>query len=361
MTSTTLFTAQHADLAILAGQTVAVIGYGNQGRAQALNLRDSGIDVIIGNRGDDYRERAANDGFVALPIADACKRADIAFLLIPDEVLPKVFGSDIAPHMREGAALVLASGYAVAFDEIEIADNIDVLLIAPRMIGVGVRERYLTKEGFYCLVGVHHDATSTAQARMLALTAGLGGLQKPAIEVTCKQEAVLDLFNEQAFGPAFGHVLLTATRVLLDHGLPPEAVLVEMYMSEEMSYTYRKMADIGLIKQTHFHSKTAQYGAMSRALRFLGMGLRDKMERVYKDIDSGAFAREWQGSFARIKFKVIKFFALRQRINRVEQRVRKNLGLEDWSIDDVDTEAAKVLADPKVREQLAEFERAFEY
>jgi len=231
------------------------------------------------------------------------------------------------------------------------------------MIGVGVRERFLTKEGFFCLVGVHQDASGKAEEKMLALTDGIGGLIKPAIEVTFKQEAVLDLFNEQAFGPAFGRVLLTAISVLLKSGIPPEAALVEMYMSEEMAYTYQKMAQIGLVKQTLFHSHTSQYGAMSRGIRFMDLDLEHRMQKILHEIESGSFAKEWQNPLNRLKFKAIRFFAMRQFINKLETQVRKSLGLREIPIEAFDQEdkISEVLENPELQAEIDSFRDAFEF
>jgi len=363
-TNTRIFTPGQADPRVLHGKIVAVIGYGNQGRAQALNLRDKGVDVIIGNRNDRYKTRAVADGFTALPIPDAVAGGDFIMLLLPDELLPDIYRSQVAANLSPGALLSFASGYTVAFDLIDLPPANDVILVAPRMIGVGVRERFLTKEGFYCLVGVHQDASGAAQERLLALTDAIGGLLKPAIEVTLKQEAVLDLFNEQAFGPAFGRVLLTSISVLVDNGIPPEAALVEMVLSEEMAYTYQQMAQVGLVKQTLFHSHTSQYGAMSRALRFLNLDLKTPMRNIYAEIESGAFAREWQKPRSRLLFRGIRFFAMRQFINKLEARVRDALGLPEVP-PPPDPEAVHelptILNDPDLKTELAAFQDSFEF
>jgi ketol-acid reductoisomerase len=361
--STRIYQAAEASLAVIEECTVAVIGYGNQGRAQALNMRDNGLRVIIGNRSDDYRARARSDGFKTFDISEAVAKADLVMMLLPDEIMPTIFREGIMPYLRPGSGISFASGYTIAFDEITPPPDVDVLLIAPRMIGVGVRERFLSGEGFYCLVGVYQDASGHALERLLALTLAIGGLQRLAIEVTFKQEAILDLFNEQAFGPAFGRVLLTSIATLIENGLPPEAVLVEMYMSEEMAYTYRKMAQVGLVRQTAFHSQTSQYGAMSRGMRFMNLGLKKRMARIYDEIENGDFAREWRSPLTRIKHRIISFFAFRQSINRIEGRVRKVLGLRD--IDPLehalDEEAQSILSDPDVKAELESFERSFDF
>jgi ketol-acid reductoisomerase len=360
---TITYHASQADPGELESKTVSVIGFGNQGRAQALNLRDHGVRVIVGNQEDAYREKARQDHFEVFSISEAASQGDFIMLLLPDEVLPEVFSTQIAPVLKPGALLSFASGYTIAYELVAPPDNVDVVLIAPRMIGVGVRERFLTGEGFYCFVGVHQDVSGQAAVRLLALTQGIGGLQRPAIQVTFRQEALLDLFNEQAFGPAFGRVLLTTISVLLENGIPPEAALVEMYMSEEMAYTYRKMAQVGLVKQTLYHSHTSQYGAMSRGARFMDLDLKSRMQRIYEEIDSGSFAREWQRPISRLKFKAIRFFAMRQFINRVENKVRQKLGLETYTDlnESLQENAAELLQDPALREELEAFRDSFEY
>jgi len=358
---TRIFTSDAASLEPLNDATIAVIGYGNQGRAQALNLRDSGMQVIVGNRNDEYQKTALKDGFEVFDIRNAVAEAEFVLLLIPDEILPSVFKAKIKPHLKTNSALVFASGYSIAFNQITPPQDVDLLLVAPRMIGVGVRERYLTREGFYCLVGVHQDSSGKALDRTLALTLAISRLQKPAIEVTFKEEAILDLFNEQAFGPAFGRVLLTAISVLIENGLPPEAVLTEMYLSEEMAYTYKKMAQVGLVRQTLYHSQTSQYGAMSRGMRFLRMGLKGRMQKIYNEIASGAFAHEWDNPLSRLKFKAIRYFAMRQSINKLEKQVRRSLTLRDLPPFQQDPELENILGYPDLQAALKEFEDAFEF
>jgi ketol-acid reductoisomerase len=282
-----------ADLSTLEGRRIAVIGYGNQGRAQALNLRDSGLDVVVGNRDDDYAARARGDGFPVLSIERAAAGADIVMLLIPDEVAPAVFESEIAPHLAEADAVVFASGYDVAFGCIALPPSVDVVLVAPRMIGAGVRDLYVAGHGFPSFIGVHQDHSGRAKAIALALARGIGSTRTGVVEVTFAQEAELDLFTEQCFGPAFGHVLMTAVDLLLEEGYPPEAVLLELYMSGELSYTLGKIAELGMVEQSALHSRTSQYGSMSRGMRFRLPDLRARMREGLEEIRSGAFAREW--------------------------------------------------------------------
>ena len=290
----TIYHDSDADLSSLSGQTVAVVGYGNQGRSQALNLRDSGIDVVVGNIRDYAQEAAQADGFAVRPIAEACAAANCVMLLIPDEVMPEVYAQQVAPHL-DGDLVSFASGYNVAFGLIEPVADLDVVLVAPRMIGVGVRDAYVERRGFPAFVGVHQDASGTARARMLALSKGIGATRGGCIEMSMHDEASLDLFTEQGFGPAFGRVMMSAVELLVDAGYPPEAVLVELYLSGEFAYSLEKIREVGMTRQMDFHSRTSQYGSITRGARYLGLdaALKEKMGAVLEEIRSGAFAKEW--------------------------------------------------------------------
>jgi ketol-acid reductoisomerase len=288
-----IYQDQDADLSLLEGRTIAVIGYGNQGRAQALNLRDSGLDVIIGNRQDDYAQQAREDGFTVHPIDQAVVEADVMLLLIPDEVAPDVFQEAIEPQLDADDVLVFSSGYNIAFDCLTPPPRVDVVLVAPRMIGAGVRDLYMAGEGFPSFIGVSQDHSGRAKALALAVAKGIGSTRAGVVEVTFAQEAELDLFTEQCFGPAFGSVLTTAVDLLLEEGYPPEAVLLELYMSGEFAYTLAKIAELGMVEQSQLHSRTSQYGSMSRGMRFRLPELREKMMEGLEEIRSGAFAEEW--------------------------------------------------------------------
>jgi ketol-acid reductoisomerase len=306
----TIYHEDDADLAALAGQTIAVVGYGNQGRSQALNLRDSGLDVVIGNLRDSYHETALADGFEVLPIEEASARARVVMLLVPDEVMPQVYAERVAPGLSPGDLVCFASGYNVAFGLIAPAPELDVVLVAPRMIGLGVRDAFVAGRGFPSFVGVHQDATGTAKARMLAICQGIGSTRGGCIEMSMHDEATLDLFTEQGFGPAFGRVMMTAVDLLVEAGYPPEAVLVELYLSGELAYSLEKIREVGMLRQMDFHSHTSQYGSITRGARFLPLGdaIRAKMAEVLEEIRSGRFAEEWSGQrekaeelFARIR------------------------------------------------------------
>jgi ketol-acid reductoisomerase len=292
---TTIYRDADADPAALAGQRVAVVGYGNQGRSQAQNLRDSGLDVIVGNIRDATHAAAAADGFEVLPIAAACEAADAVLLLIPDEIMPAVYHEHVGPNLSAGDLLCFASGYNVAFGFIEPAPDLDVVLLAPRMIGIGVRDTYVSGQGFPSFVGVHRDATGTARQRLLALARAVGSTRAGCIEMSMHDEASLDLFTEQGFGPAFGRVMMSAVELLVEAGYPPEAVLLELYLSGEFAYSLEKIREVGMLRQMDFHSRTSQYGSMTRGARFLDLSepIKERMGAVLEEIRNGRFAAEW--------------------------------------------------------------------
>jgi ketol-acid reductoisomerase len=291
---------EDASIEAIRGETIAILGYGNQGSAQARNLRDAGLAVIVGNIDDAYRDAAVADGFEVLPIAAASTRADALFLLVPDEIMPDIYRRDVAPHLASGKLLNFAHGYNIAFNLIVPPPSIDVVMIAPRMIGAGVRDSYLSGEGFPSFVGVHQDATGRAKQRMLALAKALGSTRAGCLEMSMLDEATLDLFTEQAFGPAFGRVMMTAIDTLVEAGYPPEAVLMELYLSGELAYSFLKIRELGMLKQHELHSHTSQYGTITRSARYadLESGLRQKMRESLEEIRSGAFAKEWSSDRA---------------------------------------------------------------
>jgi ketol-acid reductoisomerase len=185
----------------------------------------------------------------------------VLLLLVPDEIMPEVYARDVAPQLRPGKLLDFAHGYNIAFGLIEPPPSVDVVLIAPRMIGAGVRDSYVSGEGYPSFVGVHQDATGKARRRMLGLAKALGTTRAGCLEMSMNDEATLDLFTEQAFGPAFGRVMMTAIQTLIDAGYPPEAVLLELYLSGELAYSFAKIRELGMVEQHLLHSHTSRYAA----------------------------------------------------------------------------------------------------
>ena len=281
-----------SDLAHLAGQTISIVGYGNQGRSQALNMRDSGLSVVVGSRRDESYRAAVEDGFAVFPVDEAVKRSQVIFLLVPDEVLPQVYCQDIAPNLESGDMLVFASGYNITFDLIKPSSDVDVVLIAPRMIGAGVRDTYLSGEGFPSLVAVHQAATETAFERMLALCEGIGSARMGVIESSFLEETTVDLFAEQV---GFLYAVRRYCEVLVEAGCSPEAAMLEFYASGEIIETARAYRDIGLWDQITLHSRTSQYGqeVTSRLSPEEEEAERDRLRAIISHIQDGSFASEW--------------------------------------------------------------------
>jgi len=328
------FAEADGDLRDLAGLTIAFIGYGNQGRAQALNLRDSlraaSIDapIIVSALPDGTLEQAEADGFPVRAVPDAAQAAGVLFLLVPDEALPEIFASEIAPHLNANDALVFASGYNLAFDLIAVPTNVDAVMLAPRMIGRGLRLRYERGEGFYTYVSVEQDLSGRAWPLVLALAAGIGALRGAAIEISARQEATIDLYMEQGFGALFGRLVFETLAAATDAGLPPEAMVLELYLSGEMAETMQAMADLGFVDQSRLHSLTSQYGGMTRSLRVDREVIQAHLRQVIDEITSGAFAREWAAEQAAGHENFERLRELGSKHNPftpIEQRLRKLL------------------------------------
>ncbi len=317
---TTILHESDADLAALDGAEVAVVGYGNQGRSWALNLRDSGLHVRACVRADATREQAVADGFDAADV-DAASDADVVCILIPDDAIPS-----LALRPRDDALVVVASGYTLAFDLLD--PTCDVGLVAPRMLGPEVRRCYEENVGFITAVGVHRDATGTARARTLAVAKAIGGLRQGAIEMTALQEAVLDLAVEQALSPALRQVTQSFVGVMLEHGIPLEAVLTELFLSGEIERTYRLLRIEGYAAQMEHHSPTSQYGQLSRVPNFTHLDVTTPMREVVDGIASGAFAEEWQAEREAgfPNFERLKADAVGPDIQAWERELRSQLG-----------------------------------
>ena len=312
-------------------ESIAVLGYGNLGRSAALNLRDSGVKVRIGNRDDYYVERARADGFEVVPLATAAGD-DIVFVLLPDEVIPEVFSRDVACQLRPGSAVAFASGYSLAFGLVLPPETVDVLLVAPRMAGATARTRYLAGQGFWACIGVEADRTGRAPRRMLGLADALGALRPAAIEMTAATEAALDLFVEQTIGPLLGMALITAFEVGREGGIPPEAMAMEMYMSDEMETVFEGFRTAGFLLSSADHGLTAIFGG-SRALpRSTAREWAARFRRVLEDIKSGTFAQRFQAE-ARDGYSMLSaaqsLLGGSSSITEAEARLRRAANLPD--------------------------------
>lgn len=292
---TKIYYDRDADISHLEGKKIGIIGYGNQGRAQALNMRDSGVsDIIVGTARDETFTQAEEDGFEADDLPGVAARSDLLLLLIPDEIMPQVYREQIQPHLKPGDVLNFASGYNVTFGHIVPPRGIDTIMVAPRMIGDGVRSNYANGEGYPAFIAVEHDSSGTARQTALALAKAMGATKMGAIEVTFKDETMLDLLAEQAIWPMIISILIEAFHFEVRQGLSPEASLVELYMSREPAYMFEKMAEDGLFKQFPYHSHTSQYGQLSRIETLDRSFIRETLAEAYQYIEDGRFAREWE-------------------------------------------------------------------
>jgi len=287
------------DLELIRDMVIAVIGYGNQGRAQANVLRDNGINVVIGNIKDYAWERAEREGFEVYEIDKACSKADMALLLVPDEVAPNVYIDSIVPAVKDKKHFILdfASGYNIFYRFIEPLPKMDVIMVAPRMIGEGILNRHKLGLGYPVLIGVEQDVSGKAWEYAKALAAGIGALGKPGgvgIRSSFKEETLIDLMTEHTWMPLLIASFISYYDLLVnEYGVSPEAVLLELYASGELAETAKAMAELGLFEQLKLHSRTSQYGQLSRLLKFLNQDLKNLFKSEAEEIINGLFAKEW--------------------------------------------------------------------
>ncbi len=282
-----------ADLQAVAGERVAVIGYGIQGRAQALNLRDSGLDVVVGNRDDEYAATARADGFNVVDIAEASRIAQIVMMLVPDEAQPEVNETAVVAGLEAGDAIVFAHGFAVRYRLVVPAEGIDVLLLAPRMPGRYVRDRFVAGDGVPAYVDVSCDATGRGWQRVLALAKGIGATRAGVYAVTFADETELDLFSEHFTFPLVFRALEIAYEELVAQGYPSEIAIMELHGSGELGNILVAAADVGLYRMLESDG--------SPACRFGVLGHREEVvdEAEMRELIRSTLARVRDGSFAR--------------------------------------------------------------
>lgn len=283
-----------ASLAALEGKRLAVLGYGNQGQAQALNLRDSGVQVIVGNRSDAYWQRAQADGFAPISIAEAAQAGDILLVLTTDESQPLIWQEQIAPGVRAGKTLVWASGYNVGYGLIQPPADVDVVMVAPRMTGVNVRSLFVAGSGALAQFAVHQDASGHARETTLALCKGIGLTRGGVFESSFREEAELDLFAEQVVWAGLTAWFLACFETGVEHGFSPELMVMELYASGETAEIFAAMTRNGFFKQMAHHSTTSQYGTLSRGPGFISDAMAERARKILaEDIHGGAFVQEW--------------------------------------------------------------------
>ena len=278
-------------------QRIAIIGYGSQGRAHALNLRDSGFEVVIGLRpGGPTEAKAQADGFVVQTPAEAARDADLVAILTPDMVQKKVYEESVGPNMKPGACLLFAHGLNVHFDMITPREDLDVVLVAPKGPGALVRREYEIGRGVPCIYAVHQDKSGKAEQLALAYAAGLGGARANIIKTTFKEETETDLFGEQAVLCGGASSLVQAGfETLVEAGYQPEIAYYEVL--HELKLIVDLFYEGGITRMLEFISETAQYGDFVSGPRVIDASVKARMKDVLTDIQNGTFTRNWQAEY----------------------------------------------------------------
>ena len=289
----TIYYDSDANFDLLKERTVAIIGYGAQGRAQALNLQDSGANVVVGlYEGSRSKPRAEAEGITVKTVEEASAMADIVQILIPDEKHSAVYRDEIAPNMQEGNMLMVSHGFSVHFGQIVPADDIDVTMIAPKGPGSLVREVFEGGGGVPCLIAIHQDTTGVARDIALAYARGIGGTRAGVIETTFREETETDLFGEQAVLCGGTAALIKAAfDTLVEAGYQPEMAYFECL--HELKLIVDLLYAGGLSKMRNDISNTAEYGDLTRGPVLIDDSVREKMRQILEDVQGGIFAREW--------------------------------------------------------------------
>ena len=324
-----IFYDKDADLGRLAGKTVAIIGYGSQGHAHALNLRDSGVNVIVGLRKDSTsRAKAEAEGLRVVEPRDAAREADVVMLVVPDETAGLIYQDEIAPNLVAGNHLAVAHGFNIHFGQIVAPAGVSVLMVAPKGPGHTVRGHYKDGKGVPCLVAVHQDPNGDALAMALAYAKGIGGGRAGIIETNFREETETDLFGEQA-------VLCGGLTALMQAGFE---TLVEAGYAPEMAYfecihEVKLIVDLiyegGVANMRYSVSNTAEYGDLTRGPRIIDAGVKQRMKDVLREVQSGQFAREFilENRAGKPGFNAMRRIAAEHPLEKVGARLR---GLMPW-------------------------------
>ncbi len=282
-----------ADITLLKDKTIAIIGYGSQGHAHAQNLRDSGINVVVGQRpgGANY-DLAKEHGFEPVSAAEAAKQADFIMILLPDQVQGAVYNEEIKPHLTAGKSLLFAHGFNIHFGQIEPPKDVDVFLIAPKGPGHLVRRTFTEGGGVPCLVAIHQDATGTSLQKALAYAVGVGGARSGVIETTFREETETDLFGEQAvLCGGLAALVKAGYETLVEAGYQPEMAYFECL--HEVKLIVDLIYEGGLARMRYSISDTAEYGDYVTGPRIITEETKKEMKRVLTDIQTGRFARDF--------------------------------------------------------------------
>jgi ketol-acid reductoisomerase len=322
-----------ADLDLLSGKTVAVIGYGSQGHAHALNLRDSGVSVVVGLRpGSSSTEAAREEGVEVLAPGEAAARGDLVMILAPDEHQGRIFAADIAPGLADGNALLFAHGFSIHFGQVVPPAGVDVLMVAPKGPGHLVRRTYTEGAGVPALVAVQQDASGGARALALAYAKGIGCTRAGVIETSFAEETETDLFGEQVvLCGGLTELVRAGFDTLVEAGYNPDLAYFECL--HELKLIVDLMYEKGISGMRYSISNTAEYGDLTRGRRIITDETRAEMRTILTEIQTGRFAKEWleENQVGRPVFNAI---ARRDAAHQVEDVGRRLRGMMSW----IDTE-----------------------
>ncbi|MDD3977946.1 ketol-acid reductoisomerase [Methanoeremita antiquus] len=281
-----------ADLGDLAGKTIAVIGYGSQGRGQALNLKDSGLDVIIGIRPGKSREQAEKDGLSVFDVSEAARRADVIQILLPDENQAQVYKNEIMPYLSENKCLMFSHGFNIHYGQIIPPKDVDVVMVAPKGPGHMVRRTFEEGKGVPALIAIEQDYTGNAKKIALAYAKGIGGTRAVVLETSFREETETDLFGEQAvLCGGVTSLIKAGFETLVGAGYAPEMAYLEVL--HEMKLIVDLIYEGGFTNMRDSISNTAQYGDITRGPRVVGKESYEAMDEILCEIQTGEFAKEW--------------------------------------------------------------------
>lgn len=319
-----LYYDQDADLKLLENKTVAVLGYGSQGHAQAQNLRDSGVQVVVGLRPGRSWEKAEQDGFKVMSVAEAVQAADIVMILLPDERQAETYEKEMAPHLRSGQMVMFSHGFNIHYGQITPPADIDVTMVAPKAPGHLVRRVYTEGFGTPALVAVHQDATGHAKELALAYAKGIGSTRAGVIETTFREETETDLFGEQSvLCGGVTSLIKAGFETLVEAGYQPEIAYFECL--HELKLIVDLMYEGGMARMRYSISDTAEYGDYVSGPRVIGPEVKERMKDVLADIQNGVFAKNWilENKANRPSFNAMRRQQAEHPIEEVGARLRK--------------------------------------
>ena len=313
-----------ADLGILEGKTIGMVGYGSQGHAHALNLRDSGQKVIVGLYPESRSRDAVREaGLEVADVPEVAAQADVLMVAIPDHIQGEIYRGEIAPNLRPGSALMFAHGFSIHYREVVPPDNIDVMMVAPKAPGHRMREQFIEGIGVPGLLAVHQDATGNARAIGLAYAKGVGCTKSGVLDTTCKDETETDLFGEQTvLCGGITALINTAFETLVEAGYPPEMAYFEVL--HEMKLIVDLIQQGGFNYMRYSVSDTAEYGDLTRGPRVIDDHVKENMKKILADIQDGTFAREWitENHEGRPRFRPLREQARSSQIHEVGRELR---------------------------------------